>query len=236
MAYVAGPFDRIHGLIQFGGGLPGGESWSCGIRVANTEGAFGGPDTDAWDMENLLAHYVTCIASWFISGDSMISSAAKLEHVKFNRIGLNGRYHDQDSHETVFTPIQGSNAGSAKFPNQVALAITLTTAVNRGPANKGRFYSPLPSVPVEQSDGMITAANADLIAASATTLIEAISDTPGLDTASDPGVVVMSRKLGAPYTRRVSGVKVGRVLDTQRRRRRSLSENYSTHVVDQGLL
>lgn len=234
MAYIAGPFDRIHGLIQFGGGLPGGETWSCGLRVANTEGIGGAPDTEGWDMQALLDHYTEKTKEWFIRGTSMISSNASLAYVKFNRIGLNGRYQDEESHENVFAPVQGANAGSRMYPNQVACVITLTTAVNRGPANKGRFYSPLPSVAVDQT-GVIGLVDAQNIAISAKTFIEALSDVPGIDVVSDPGVVVMSRKLGNPYTRRVSGVKVGRVLDTQRRRRRSIPEAYEIQGVDQGL-
>jgi len=67
------------------------------------------------------------------------------------------------------------------------------------------------------------------------TFLEAISDVPGVDLPSSPGAVVMSRKAGAPTTRIVTGVDVGRVLDTQRRRRRSLPESYSHVAVDQGI-
>ncbi|HEY9013483.1 MAG TPA: hypothetical protein VIM84_00255, partial [Gemmatimonadales bacterium] len=41
-------------------------------------------------------------------------------------------------------------------------------------------------------------------------------------------VGVYSRKSGAPVHRLVTGVHVGRVLDTQRRRRRKLRELYVT--------
>lgn len=43
---------------------------------------------------------------------------------------------------------------------------------------------------------------------------------------ADFEVAIFSRKLGAAGNRRVTGNLVGRALDTQRRRRRSLPETY----------
>jgi hypothetical protein len=44
---------------------------------------------------------------------------------------------------------------------------------------------------------------------------------------------VMSRH-GSGSTHKITGCKIGRVLDTQRRRRRSLPENYRIVAIDTG--
>lgn len=234
MAYVPGPFDREHGVLVWGGSLPGEETWSCSLRLAETEQGIGANDAAGWDVQVLLDHYTTAVKDFHARPTSMISPQAKLQFVKFNRVDINGHYIDPTSYINTFADWPGGGAATPVYPNQVALVVTLTTAVSRGPASKGRFYLPLPSVAVETGTGMIAATWSTGIAGSAKTFLELVSDTPGVDDWNTPGVVVMSRKLGAPQTRRVNGAKVGRVLDTQRRRRRSLAENYALTVIDQG--
>ena len=233
MSYSPGNFDRSHGYLQWGGLLPGGEQWTCGLRVAATEGiGLGGDQTDDYNMTDLLDHYSTIIQDFHHDAVMKLSQRATLEFVKFNKIKVDGHYKDLTTNEAIVGPIQGGS--STNHPaNQVALVVTLTTAVTRGPAHSGRFYLPMPCF-APGTDGLITTSDATAASERVKTFIEALSDTPGIDVASSPGVVVMSRKAGAPATRRVSGARVGRVLDTQRRRRRSLVEHYADVVVDQG--
>lgn len=235
MSYQAGPFSHEHGYLQWGGVLPGNEIWSCGLRVGALDNALGGAfDYSGEAVEVLLTHYVTAITAFHQRVLSMISSRAKLDFVKLNKIGVDGHYADQgNSHVRFLNPkISGGGPATAP-PNQVALALTLTTDVQRGPANKGRIYIPLPTCTV-MDDGLITDSEANVIMHSFRTLLEDISDTPGIDSDSSPDVLVMSRKAGAPAARYVTGVRVGRVLDTQRRRRNALKENYVSEVVDFG--
>lgn len=234
MSYVQGPFDRIHGLLVWGGTLPGGEQWSNSLRCALTEaGGYGGtnnlPDSQ---MEDYLDHYSSVIQAHHAHGGAMISNRCYLTHVKFNRIGLTGHYEDAVSRERTFAPIAGGVSGN-NHPNQVALVVTLTTAVTRGPANKGRLYTPLPAVGVG-TDGLISAGDADNLKDRYRSLIEDLSDVVGLDDWTTPNVCIMSRKSGAPNCRRVTGLRIGRALDTQRRRRRSLNETYVLNEVDEG--
>lgn len=235
MVYEPGPFERDHGYVQWGGSLPGGEQWSCGLRVACTEGISTGPGAaDGWDMAELLDHYTETIKAMHINPNAKINNRAKLDHVKFNRIGVDGHYLESVTYEEVFAPLSGGDAGQAVYhPNQVALVVSLTTDVNRGPAHRGRFYLPLPNC-IPADDGLITVNDANTINGCMAAFLQFMADTPGIDTASDPGVVVMSRKLGSPATRRVTGCHVGRVMDTQRRRRRSLNEAYVSSAVMQG--
>lgn len=233
MTYSPGNFDRKHGYLQWGGSLPGGEEWSCGLRFAETEGIDLGLGGAAdWDYEALLDRFVPIVSDFHHDALMGVSSRANLEFLKFNRINVDGHYAEELTHQRVFGGV-GGGLSSGHPTNQVALAVTLTTAVTRGPAHSGRFYMPMPCF-TPATDGLISEATAVSAAGRVKTFVEALSDWPGIDIASDGGVCIMSRKAGSPMTRRVNGAKVGRVLDTQRRRRRSLRENYYAVVVDQG--
>lgn len=209
-----GPFDTPHYYLQWGGKLPGNEQWSCGLRITPVTGD---------DVAVTPAMFTACsnaVQTLHVTGGSSISALAKLSFVKLNPIGLDGRYIFDETEEEILPDLPGSGAGGALYPNQVALVVSLTTGFSRGPAHRGRFYLPLPSMPVDSS-GMITAATAGTVGDTVTAFIAALnSSAPNVE------VSVMSRKDGAPGHRRVTGNEVGRVLDTQRRRRRSLVENY----------
>jgi hypothetical protein len=233
VTYSPGNFDREHGYLQWGGSLPGGEEWSCGLRFAATEGITVPIGVVAdWDYEAMLDMFVPIVSDFHHDSLMGISSRANLEFLKFNRIDVTGHYSESITHQRVVGPL-GGGLSSGHPANQVALVVTLTTAVTRGPAHAGRFYLPMPCF-TPSTDGLITIATAAAAATRVKGFIEALSDWPGIDIASDGGVCIMSRKAGAPATRRVDGAKVGRVLDTQRRRRRSLREQYLVETVDQG--
>jgi len=216
MPYVAGNFDQPHIYLQWGGSLPGGEQWSNGMRITNP-GQVGTPISLA-TSESYLTNAMLALATFHASADTYVSSRAKLEYAKANVIGLDGKYVYPTANEGVYTPISG--AGPNHPPNQISLAVSLTTDVTRGPAHRGRIYLPMPSHEVGAT-GLISAEARNPVITSALALIAALNTDP-----SGLKVAVMSRKSGSPSHRQVTGVEVGRVLDTQRRRRRSLAETY----------
>jgi hypothetical protein len=217
MTYVAGPFDAEHYYLQWGGTLPGGEIFSCGMRMAtNLPGNPALPDiTD--DYVNNIGGMV---AGFHQTPQANISPTCILTYVKLNVIKVDGTYKYPQTHEYTPVGIPGGGNGSPQYPNQVALAVTLITDYTRGPAHSGRFYMPLPAIPVAV-DGRITADYAGGVRAAASGLITTINNN-----AQNAYVAVFSRKAGAPAHRQVTGTRVGRVLDTQRRRRSALPESY----------
>lgn len=205
MAYTD-PFLRL----QVSGSLFTAESFSWSISMISD---FPGPgDTPT----TIPAGLVTAIQS-FHTSTSM--PHAKLETIKLNLIGADGKYV---SDTTVFhdfaTPVAGTATGNT-YPPQIALAITLRTAKKRGLAASGRFFLPGPGR-VLQADGRLSIADATAYATAATTLLNALTtNLPGWD----PGVV---SKVGAGAENPVTHVEVGRVYDTIRSRRTSLPEEY----------
>lgn len=240
MPYTPGPFDRNHLLLVWGGSLPGNETWSCSVKLA--DGRIASPalgndaflstiNTQSW-VDGFIAD---AVLAYHVNPNTHIAAFARLQYCKLNLINRDGHYDSENSSEHVFVDTNGGGGTSPVPPNQIALCVSLTTGYNRGAAHRGRFYLPTPLLSVDETSGQISATDANQVAATTKTFLEAISDVPGLDLASSPGAVVMSRKAGSPKTRIVTGVEIGRVLDTQRRRRRSLVEAYRGTSVDQGL-
>lgn len=210
-----GNFDSAHLYVQWGGKLPGGEQWSCGLRLRKkTPGA---PDNGS----ALLAGVSTAVSEYHSDPDTLISAAAKLSFVKVNAIGVNGHYVSQSTNQTALADIPGGISGGATYPNQVCCVVTLTTGFSRGPAHKGRFYLPLPAGMVLAADGRVPAPTAASVATQTSAFLSSLNTVN-----ADYEVAVFSRKDGAPGNRRVVGNVVGRVLDTQRRRRRSMAEDW----------
>jgi hypothetical protein len=204
----------MHMYLQWGGKLPGGEQWSNGLRMINKgSGAIG-------DETAMLAGAGAALVAFHQRPDSGIHPSAKLSFVKINPIKVDGRYATDGTTEAIYADASGGASAAIVYPNQVALVISLTTGFSRGPAARGRIYLPLPAI-ATQADGLIGAGGAGLVGTSFDTLRTNLNAVH-----ANWEVGVMSRKKNAPGARKVTGCDVGRVLDTQRRRRRSLGEAY----------
>lgn len=214
MAYEVGPYDSTHLYLQWGGKLPGNEQWSCGLRLYGTTL---GAETSA---TSLLTAATAAVAGYHGDTGVAISPSAKLSFVKLNAIDVNGHYLNAITNESIVADLPGGGGSAPVYPNQVALCVSLTTGFSRGGAHRGRFYLPMPTFGLD-ANGQFAAANAVAVSNGTDSFIS------GLNAMSTGWkVAVFSRKSGAPSHRLVTGNQVGRVYDTQRRRRRALVENY----------
>lgn len=162
-------------------------------------------------------------AAWFARPGTNICDEAVLEEVKVAPIGPDGLY----TGDPVFweqMPGAGVKGGLqvVPMPFQVSWAISLGTD-RRGPTGRGRFFQPLPAAAIERATGGVPTAAQTGCRASAVTFLEALNNSPGPDGPGSIRVVVASSK---GYNSPVTSVRVGRVLDTIRSRRRSLDESY----------
>lgn len=163
-----------------------------------------------------------CIG-FFTSPLSYIHPRAVLRQVKIAKIGADGRYVDGPIFDdSLASP--GGAGGATLHPFQVSLAVSLVTD-RRGPSGKGRFYLPLPVAGVTDA-GLVSGDITQDVALRVATFLDAVANRNGADTAQ-PAVVVASTK---GFLSPVRGVRVGRVLDTIRTRRRSLEEQYGAVV------
>lgn len=201
-----------HAKIDFLGDAWGAvEEWQTGLRILGTAVPS---DTQ---LEELDAAFNTFITTNAVS----LPSGCRYIGVKWSPIGTDGRYPPAGESRTYFreTPTQG--VFGTGYP-QIAVVLSLRTARLRGYASNGRMYIPS-SLGIEAATGRVTTSAAGQIADAGAALISAINAV-GL------GNVTVMSEVGGGLNATVTGVRVGRVMDTQRRRRNQLSEEY-TEVV-----
>jgi hypothetical protein len=229
------PYSQQHQLISCIGDCYGAtERWQFGLRI--TDGGVSNQVT----ADAVAPYFQTW---WQLStGDYFGPNLThRLTEIKVARIDEDGTYPPTDvSASHFFVPPLTSTLGPivGMLPQNTVVA-SLITALPRGLASKGRIYLP-PSIraTVVDATGLMTTANAQALANSTWTLIQAINANSVVG-----NVAIFSRGKGvARYDAEhkrveydypnpgamnvVTGVRVGRVVDTQRRRRRQLVEQY----------
>ena len=217
-----------HYKVTMSGTLGSGaeEIFSMGFALARHDQAPIGHILDPNDT--VWTDIASDCTAWFSDPLTKIHAHAKLTKVKIASIGSNGRYASPPV-ERLVTASGGVTASTTRPANQEALVVTLHTA---GDLNriKGRFYLPLPAL-TTQGDGRFLAADVDGVETRTQTFINAVNNQPGLDVL---GLSVHVASQGrrnkdgsvrvGPGNHLVTGISVGRVLDTQRRRRNKLLE------------
>jgi hypothetical protein len=146
------------------------------------------------------------------------SNTVALTTLKLNEIGTDGRYVGD---ETVLYDFDPPIVGSAAtiYPPQVALAVSLRTAITRGRAHAGRFYMPAPAVPIG-GNGKIQPSTQESLLNTLKTFLDDVNE------AMAPWQVGVTSKIGAGAQQRVTHVALGQVFDTIRSRREKFDEAY----------
>ena len=202
-----------HVLLRWGGPL-GDDTWSCGLRLAATP--------DSLDTNAIVDEAAELVKSFHADTRSMHNGLAYLSWVKLNRIGGDGRYIDkgattlQEIEPAISPPIRQNHAP------QLAIAVTLRTAITRGRAHAGRIYIPARAVAVDARGTFPTATATDLATATAL-FIREVNVLMG-DVQGRPAVRIFSSLDGSNNA--VTRVECGNVFDTQRRRRAQVLETY----------
>lgn len=201
-------FPEDSRLIRFGGAMGTMETWSCGIRALPQ--ALGG------DSGEVLDDVAAAVEAWFKRADSQVNGACTLDFVTVTSINSDGKQIEDETPRKEFDPPVPAPISAG--PYQLAYCITFRTAKPRGRAASGRIYVPTPGTGVSK-DGLWFADSVTQALGSAVTLL---NDLTGNGAGLTPYVISGVDGTANEITR----VEVGNVLDTQRRRRRSLVETY----------
>lgn len=206
-------FPRAHLYLSLSGPHYGLERWSVGLRLNNAGGAI---PPSASEGQALCDQYAAAVQNWWTTQTQFGGAKSKLDLVKLNAIGPNGKYLHPWTNLKEITPAATNGLNSTHAP-QVAAVATLLTGVTRGPSSKGRIYLPAPIAAVGDA-GTITPAVQDSMATAVKALIDAVNAV------SAGRSVIVASGVGSGAERTVTRVEVGAVLDTMRSRRRSLPE------------
>lgn len=201
--------------LQLGGSLYGTDQWSIGFHFT-TAGAV----APASSLKGITEAFYTSLPS------SDRHASAKLGFIKFNEIDhLTGKYVNTGATNAAYWAPEFSSVGNAGLLPQGCLCATLTTAKARGRGHSGRVY--LPAYQAVNTTGHVDSGRCETFANTVATYLNAV-------TLFDPGLTAVVWSKVGNSVEPIIGVKVGDVVDTQRRRRGQIKESYwpSAIVVD----
>lgn len=202
---------------MFGGILAGTESWACSVHLAQ-------PDQAIVDADAMLIAARGPVEAWFERAENFINSTARMNFIKLNEVNkVNGKYVDQGVSHTYFhNPMLSPDVGNVSAPPQLSLATTWHTDRERGRASKGRIYAPACTQHINTSymddTGHLNNAAAQSVADVGRLLVQGLNDS------LTPLVAVVWSQIGQE-ARAIEQVSCGRLVDTQLRRRKSLTED-----------
>lgn len=196
-------------------GIPGGDpDWSEAEALANAEvlaGVIGG----AWQTDSLDDMY---------PADMKMIEVGFTQKTQTDATGSDGSggnlaqaYPTQWFAWAAGTPVSGASAG-VSLPFEVAACITLDTD-HRGPSGRGRYYLPSPAVNAIAAGGVFNASYINAALSFARDV--AVNGAAALGVVP---VVVSRRRI---ILNEVNVIQMGKVPDSQRRRRRSQDEAYA---------
>lgn len=223
-----------HKITVYGDSYNGSEQWSFGWRMFL--GDLG--DAGAQARADALAPVVS--AFWTDATAPRFKSTHRLQGIKCAIIQADGTYPDGHiAGEVFFANVPGpAQSGLINDPvPQASVAVTLTTARPRGLASKGRFFLP-PMEWILEPTGLMREVDRDGIVTNVHDFLTAVNNAQ----VGAADIAIFSRGVGVktfnaetgkiewtyPNPGRselVTGIEVGKVVDTQRRRRRSLTES-----------
>lgn len=217
---------RVNRVTISGTMFSGAEIWSTGFFL-------GEEGSDAADGSDLAATVI--LDAWrvfFENVSSYVSTYCLTTQVKIAAIDVNGNTEtDKVFYAYPGTELNGGATAGNALPAQCSLVATLLSDRPRGKASKGRMYLPGTSI-IVGAGGKITAAQAGTIADNLKTFFDALEasfDVPNQLILAAKGTGALPALTAQNDV--VETIRVGDVIDTQRRRRNGISETYTSRVL-----
>lgn len=217
-------YTKAHLVFRIGGffsanGTTALEEWSTGCRIDVGSGVV-----SEGQKADFLEAVQSPIAGFHASSAGGAHQSCYLNRLTAAYVDVDGKYlggADQPTTEREFAPVGGFASTGVSW--DVARTISLLTSRDRGRASRGRMYWPCGALTA--SDGRWAAADILGSVGAALTMLDAINTAAAAAWAGSEGICVFS-ELGLGTTAKVIRVEIGRAPDTQRRRTKSLLEEY----------
>lgn len=201
---------RVNGLIGTN------QTWSVNPKFV----VPGNPP--AVPTQAVMDAWATAVAA--LNGGDVIPDYTLLS-VAASVTGVTASYINEDNQTVVVaervldTPAVG--VGAPSFPGQCAVVTSLITNIP-GRRTRGRLYWPFLALGIDSETLRLTPSDAQAIATVTGTWLHDVAAAFGSTGPLIPSVVSLAGGTSAP----IVSVRVGDVVDTQRRRRDQLLENY----------
>jgi hypothetical protein len=225
---------RVNKVTISGHCFNGAEEWSTGFYVGSESG-------DAVDPGSVAAAAIAGLwTTFFTSANAHIAGTYVTNSIKVSQLETDGDV-DLDMIDIYDYPAAIAGvSGGAPLPPQITLAATLSSDIQRGLASKGRMYLPGINLPVVPTDPRIAVVEQGQIATQLKTFFDGVnasSDVPGSVILASKGRKFINTQAPDDYNyvagviKNVTGLRLGNVYDTQRRRRNGIAESYINKVL-----
>lgn len=191
----------------------GGDEWNCGFSLAPS-GVSNYSDCITL-AQTLSGLWVTDV--WDASGTSTLWPA-NVTYTSCRVAAMDGDNHTSAvATYTLSSPNYGAGTGSA-LPAECAIVCSLQS-VEPGPSGRGRMY--LPNIVASGVDvnGQLTSTAQNAIVTNLKVFFDAVNALSAYG-----NLIVASQAQSAGFT--LKSIRVGNVVDAQRRRRNAVGENY----------
>ena len=217
---------RVQRVTLSGTMFGGAEEWSTGFFLGN-EGA------DVADASQLAADAIrNAWITFFTNSGSAISNAYSFTQCKIAAIGADGHTELDQVYYSYPTTATVGGGGAFVNPAQCALAVTLLSGTPRGKGSKGRMYLPGINMSPTGTTGKLNSTAINTLATNVKTFFDTIDGSFDV-----PQQLILAARGTGPIpglnarNDYVETIRVGDVMDTQRRRRNQLVETYTSKVL-----
>lgn len=209
-----------HMRLIINGGLPGGEKWSCSFSLAGNQDSS--VNQSQQQMNDMLAQFLPDAVTWIQATGSKFSREVSLQRIDLRALDAEGR----TIRLAQITPTSSTvGPSTTSMPNQCAVVLSQISGLP-GARGRGRAYLPCLATGPD-TGGRISAADRTSILTNARTMLIAAEAAYIANGGVQPGGLVVASGVGAGQNNKVTRLRVGDVIDTQRRRRDALVEAYS---------
>ena len=222
------PFTTPHLYITWGGrvGTLGVDMWQCGQRYMRA----GGLALTAAELPTtgqLVTYWGATLTTYWDSMKARISPGIRLEWVKAALIQPDGSYGADAVEYNSGAALAGTGVGGSGWAGGApadALKITTWSGSKLGAHNYGGWFIPCPLVSQSSTNMKIGDTTTQWATPARTFLISSYTEAKnwGSGVAQDLRPFIM----GENGQKQVQYVRVGDVIDTQRRRRNRIQESY----------
>lgn len=220
-------YDRQYLNIDFGyaiGGTP--EVAHTGVKYSTVTGWTGAVVA----LGEIQANETACLTAIAAAMNTLMNSSSlawadysDFVSVKVSAHGTDGLYL---ADPLVFEAAIDSGASGNVLP-QSTVVLSLRSGFTLGKANYGRMYLPHTRSTLTAGGPFVASGDTGPIATAGATMLNDVTTAITDETTAVLFPCILS-KIGSGFGRGVTNVKVGNVIDTQRRRRHQLPETYST--------
>lgn len=216
------PYPVTLTRLSFGGTMCGGnEIWSCSVHLGS---GVGTPTTEEEWFDFYLpksSAIKDAVEAFIENTGSRVPADVVMNQVKLAHIGTDGKY----LHEPIDMEASASGTTNTPYLPQGSLVNSLVSDKWKDPGKYNRFY--LPTLAPNTSDlWRLSVAEQTAATAALQGFLQDINDVLAADTPAFTQYVVVASNTGTGSLMPATKVRIGRIIDTQRRRRNDLVEQY----------